>query len=138
MRRNRYRRYHYLQFQQCHRPKQRAGLYRWQRNTFQRLPKTGAVYHWTGPNGFTSSQQNPVINNITAADTGVYTIVDSRGSCATGAGTTDVGVSGTATPPTVTASKLKSAPAILRRYAHQPAIPIMSGMIWWIHRGVFM
>ena len=36
---------------------------------------TGATYSWTGPNGFTSNQQNPVINNVTMANAGVYSLV---------------------------------------------------------------
>ncbi|MGE4541293.1 MAG: immunoglobulin domain-containing protein, partial [Bacteroidales bacterium] len=33
---------------------------------------SGASYSWTGPNGFTSNQQNPVINNVTMAAAGTY------------------------------------------------------------------
>ncbi len=36
---------------------------------------TGATYSWTGPNGFSSNQQNPVINNVTMAAAGTYTLV---------------------------------------------------------------
>ena len=32
----------------------------------------GANYSWTGPNGFTSYLQNPIIPNVTAADSGYY------------------------------------------------------------------
>lgn len=32
------------------------------------------TYQWTGPNNFTSTSQNPVINNITSANAGVYTL----------------------------------------------------------------
>jgi hypothetical protein len=36
---------------------------------------TGALnYSWTGPNGFSSTQQNPTINNATAVNTGNYTL----------------------------------------------------------------
>jgi gliding motility-associated-like protein/uncharacterized repeat protein (TIGR01451 family)/fimbrial isopeptide formation D2 family protein len=41
-----------------------------------------STYNWTGPNGFTSTQQNPVvINNATASNGGIYTlaIVDVNG-----------------------------------------------------------
>lgn len=31
-------------------------------------------YHWTGPNGYTSNEQNPIITNVTAADSGDYVI----------------------------------------------------------------
>jgi hypothetical protein len=42
----------------------------------------GATYAWTGPNGYTSSQQNPVLANITTAMAGVYRV---QVSVATGA-----------------------------------------------------
>jgi len=46
------------------------------------------TYDWTGPNGFTSNAENPVIVNATAADNGVYTVVvtDAEG-CTTEAST---------------------------------------------------
>lgn len=56
----------------------------------------GAIYHWTGPNGFVSSEQNPVINNVTASDAGTYTLVDSISGCASAPVTTTVVISGTA------------------------------------------
>jgi photosystem II stability/assembly factor-like uncharacterized protein len=34
-----------------------------------------ASYRWTGPNGFASAQQNPVISSVTASDAGQYTVV---------------------------------------------------------------
>ncbi|MGQ7868174.1 HYR domain-containing protein, partial [Sunxiuqinia sp. sy24] len=43
------------------------------------------LYSWTGPNGFNSSQPNPVINNITTAVSGSYSVVvtDANGCTAT-------------------------------------------------------
>ncbi|RZJ68957.1 gliding motility-associated C-terminal domain-containing protein [Flavobacterium sp.] len=42
----------------------------------------GATYQWTGPNGFTSSDQNPVIPNATSANNGTYSVQAFIGSCA--------------------------------------------------------
>jgi gliding motility-associated-like protein len=41
----------------------------------------GATYTWTGPNGFTSSQQNPVITNATAGSAGTYSLLITLGGC---------------------------------------------------------
>ncbi len=35
----------------------------------------GVTYSWTGPNGFTSNAENPVISNVTVANNGGYTLV---------------------------------------------------------------
>src|SRR6185503_15054856 len=62
----------------------------------------GATYSWTGPNGFTSSQQNPTRANATTADAGAYSVTITVNGCASAAGTTNVVVN--ATPATPTAS----------------------------------
>lgn len=43
----------------------------------------GATYLWSGPNGFTSNQQNPSISSVTTAATGTYTVVISSPTCGT-------------------------------------------------------
>ncbi len=48
----------------------------------------GAAYAWTGPNGFTSSVQNPTIPNATVAASGVYSVTVSLNGCESAASTT--------------------------------------------------
>ncbi|MFN6945370.1 MAG: LamG-like jellyroll fold domain-containing protein [Cytophagaceae bacterium] len=40
-----------------------------------------ASYAWSGPAGFTSNQQNPVISEVPVNGQGAYTVVVSKGSC---------------------------------------------------------
>jgi len=42
----------------------------------------GATYMWTGPDGFTATQQNPIVSNVTTASTGIYTVQAFIGDCA--------------------------------------------------------
>lgn len=41
----------------------------------------GTSYAWTGPNSFTSTSQNPLINNATTAASGTYSVVVTNGAC---------------------------------------------------------
>ena len=41
----------------------------------------GATYQWTGPNGFTSAAQNPIINNVTVNEAGLYFLQIDAGGC---------------------------------------------------------
>lgn len=52
----------------------------------------GATYAWTGPNGFTSSEQNPVINDLTSANNGDYTVTLTTAVGCTNTGTTSINV----------------------------------------------
>jgi gliding motility-associated-like protein len=46
-----------------------------------------AIYTWTGPGGYTSNLQNPVIDNITLADSGDYSLVVTVDGCNSLSGT---------------------------------------------------
>ncbi len=54
----------------------------------------GVSWNWTGPNGFTSTQQNPVISNTTAATAGNYqvTVTSDAGSCVSPPSATTVSI----------------------------------------------
>lgn len=52
-------------------------------NTDIKLQASGGTsYSWTGPNGFTSTEQNPIIPNATSANSGTYScVISGAGSC---------------------------------------------------------
>jgi len=57
------------------------------------------TYQWTGPNGFTSNEQNPVISNVSAADNGTYSVsVLPPGANACPSGTSSVEVAVNVSP----------------------------------------
>jgi PKD repeat protein len=61
---------------------------------------SGATYSWTGPSGYTSSLQNPVISTATTAAAGTYSVTVTTGGCTSAAGTTVVVVNATPATPT--------------------------------------
>ncbi|HEY0678122.1 MAG TPA: PKD domain-containing protein, partial [Chitinophagaceae bacterium] len=61
----------------------------------------GATYAWTGPNGFTSSAQNPTISNVGIAANGAYSVTVTVNNCRSAAGTVDVVVHPTPPAPSV-------------------------------------
>ena len=64
---------------------------------------TGATYSWTGPNGFTSTQQNPTVStNATTAMSGTYSVTVTVDSCTSTASSTIVAVNPVSVTPTVT------------------------------------
>ncbi len=51
----------------------------------------GATYSWTGPNGFTSTQQNPTVStSATTAMSGLYNVIATVNGCSSNAGITNV------------------------------------------------
>jgi len=69
---------------------------------------SGATYQWTGPAGFTSTQQNPVIYNATAANAGDYTITvtDIPGGCPSKSGTHTVVVGSIPPAPAISSQNI--------------------------------
>lgn len=57
-------------------------------------------YYWTGPNGFTSTVQNPSIPSATAANGGTYSLYIIQSGCSSLAGTHTVVVNPTPSAPT--------------------------------------
>ena len=54
------------------------------------LPDNMKSYAWSGPNGYTSSEQNPAINNVTISNSGTYTLVVTNANNATSSDTVSV------------------------------------------------
>ncbi|WP_299288841.1 PKD-like domain-containing protein [uncultured Mucilaginibacter sp.] len=65
---------------------------------------SGASYSWTGPNSFTSSLQNPVIDQATVAASGTYTVKAMVNGCESAAGTIAVLVNPMPLTPTVSSN----------------------------------
>jgi gliding motility-associated-like protein len=61
-------------------------------------PEAGATYSWTGPNGFSSSDMNPTVPNVTTADAGTYSLQITIGPDTSDPVTTDVVVNTNVTP----------------------------------------
>jgi gliding motility-associated-like protein len=61
---------------------------------------TGATYTWNGPNGWTSTDQNPIITPATAADAGIYSVTTGLGVCGSDTSFTTVVINPTPAPPT--------------------------------------
>ncbi len=62
------------------------------------------TYAWTGPNGFTSTLQNPPSIIATLADDGTYTLVISENNCPSSPVTTEVDVTATPSTPIISSS----------------------------------
>lgn len=61
------------------------------------------TYHWSGPNSFTSNQQNPIISSATYADSGNYVVYATKDGCVTFSDTVNIKVNGLPAAPVATA-----------------------------------
>jgi hypothetical protein len=53
---------------------------------------SGVTYSWTGPNGFTSTNQNPSIVSALTSASGLFSVTAATGGCTSAPGTTTVTV----------------------------------------------
>jgi gliding motility-associated-like protein len=65
---------------------------------------TAGSYAWTGPAGFTSTVQNPVIPSASTANDGFYFLTLTQNGCTSAAGNVQVQVVGSVTTPLVTSN----------------------------------
>lgn len=62
---------------------------------------SGATYSWTGPNGFSSTDQNPFVAMVGPSFSGIYFVTANANGCSSVAGTVNVVVNPTPAAPTV-------------------------------------
>ncbi len=97
----------------------------------------GAIYNWTGPNGFSSNLQNPIIPNAQYSHAGVYTLTITVGGNTSTPTTTEVfvyepptgvltgggsGCSGSNVPLTITATGIGPFDAVVYSSSGNPII----------------
>ena len=67
---------------------------------------SGATYNWSGPGGYTSTQEDPSRTNATTAMSGTYSVTATAAGCVSLAGTTTVLVNPTPVTPTISQTGL--------------------------------
>ncbi|MBL7815790.1 MAG: hypothetical protein JNL70_12320 [Saprospiraceae bacterium] len=86
----------------------------------------GGTYAWSGPDGFSSTSQNPTITGMTSAKAGVYTVTVTLGSY-TSTATTTVEMF---TPPTITASSNTPVPTSQLIQFQSTSVPTYGSYTW--------
>jgi len=93
----------------------------------------GGVYSWTGPNGFSSSHQNPTVTNVTTASAGTYTVTVSwDGSLYKAAASTIVTI--VYPDPTITTPG-SVCPSSMANTASVPTAGVGASYLWTISGG---
>lgn len=85
----------------------------------------GATWAWTGPDGFSSDQQNPTIGGATAAMAGTYSVTATVGGVPSAPGTTDVVVNPAPATPVITAPA-----SVWPEQTFTASVPAVAGMTW--------
>lgn len=73
-------------------------------DAYNNVPAPNTTYLWSGPGGFNSSQRNPSLNNITAANAGFYTVIVSSPGCSSLSATVQVIVNQPISSPAATSN----------------------------------
>lgn len=92
----------------------------------------GAVYTWAGPDGFSSSQQNPLIPNAGFANSGEYSLTVSTTGCPSITRTHSVVIN-----PAITASPGNSGPICQGGVLYLTANSVLGGTYSWSGPGGF-
>lgn len=71
---------------------------------------TGAVYNWSGPNGFTSNEENPFIAEAATDNSGTYNLVISNANGCTSPASAGLAVTVNATPDLPLADDVETCP----------------------------
>ncbi|MBK8599130.1 MAG: hypothetical protein IPN83_26935 [Holophagales bacterium] len=88
----------------------------------------GATYAWTGPNGFTSSAQNPTIPSATIAMAGTYSVTATVNGCASADATTAVVIDASPVTPVITAP-----PSVWPQQSFTVSVPEVAGVTYdWV------
>jgi hypothetical protein len=87
----------------------------------------GGSYNWSGPGGFSSTLQNPVIPSVTGLNAGVYSVTVTVAGCTSPAGTTPVVVNPTPATPTATGNS----PLCNGQTLNLTATPVTGANYYW-------
>ena len=90
---------------------------------------TGTTYNWSGPNGFSSTSQNPVIVASGTADGGTYSVTAAAGGCTGNAGTVAVAVN---PPPATIVATSSNSPVCVGNTLSLTSATIIAGVYSWV------
>lgn len=87
-----------------------------------------ATYHWTGPNNFSSSLQNPILNNVQVNQSGNYSVTATVNGCTSPVSVTNVIIS---LPPTAPPMLMNNGPMCVGQDLQLSASLIPGGTYTW-------
>lgn len=85
--------------------------------TLQASSTAGSTYSWTGPGGFSSSQQNPGISNATTAASGSYSVNALLNGCTSATTSLSVTVKPTPAPPVLSTNGIRCSGDTLKLFS---------------------